>query len=124
MFQNSKEQNQIAIKIFESIQIGENPLEISSFEKDKISDVLEYLYKNNYITGLNCDKNLTGRPVFNFLGSLRLTKDGLDYYEKLTNKVTDIILLREERRLRWAVIRSWIAIVLSIIAIFASIFIK
>lgn len=124
MFQNSKEQNQIAIKIFESIQIGENPLEISSFEKDKISDVLEYLYKNNYIAGLNCDKNLAGRPVFNFLGSLRLTKDGLDYYEKLTNKVTDIILLREERRLRWAVIRSWIAIILSIIAIFVSIFIK
>ena len=124
MFQNSKEQNQFAIIIFESIQLDKRPLELSSFEKDKISDVLEYLYKNNYITGLNCDKNLAGRPVFNFQGSLRLTKDGLDYYEKLTNKVTDIILLREERRLRWAVIRSWIAIVLSIIAIFVSIFIK
>lgn len=83
MFKSVKEFDDAVYTILEAVN---NSIDIFSFEekysKEQFSDLMEYICNHHLVNGLNMGvKNLAGIVSIQTVGTVRLTRSGLDFVE-------------------------------------------
>lgn len=83
MFKSTKDFDSAIYKVLVSINNSVDITEIADgFSKEEFSDLIEYIDRRNLVNGIRVTgKNMSGTVMFGTVGTVRLTRAGLDFIE-------------------------------------------
>ena len=123
MLNQAEKWNQITEDLLFSLMNKEDPFALP-YEQDDIAEVAALCFTKDFITGHPPMRSEANTLHFSNLRDARVTKGGMDFYEHLSGKITDRLTLENRKAGNMAVVRSWIAIIISFCSVLAIILMK